>query len=66
MTSQKKLSDKDFINNYTKRRKHISRSNKYEKGKENSLKGFGYIFFLIIAFIVAYLLFSNFLFPPQL
>ena len=50
-----KMSDKNFVGG--------GRSNKYEKGKEEtSVKGIGYWIFLIITFLVSYLLFTNFLF----
>ena len=62
-----RLSDEEFMKNYDRHNKKDSRSNKYIKGKEaRSLKGFGYMIFLIIVFLIAYFLFSEFLFPPQL
>ena len=67
MENQDRISDEEFINNYTKRNKHRSRSNKYVKEKESiSAKGVLYYVFLTIVFLAAYYLFSSFFFSPQI
>jgi hypothetical protein len=60
------INDEDFINRYSEKEDHESRSDKYVKGKDTgTLKGFGYMIFLIVVFLLAYYLFSTFVFPPQ-
>jgi len=67
MEKQDRISDEDFIDNYTARNKHRSRSDKYVKEKDSiSAKGVLYYAFLAIVFFVAYYLFSSFFFSPQL
>ena len=49
MEKQKKISDEEFINNYTKRTDHRSRSNKYVKEKSSlTAKGILYYIFLVL------------------
>ena len=63
---QKRISDEDFINNYTERTKHRSRSDRYTK--ENDMKSsgnLGFYFFLGISFVIAYYLFSTYYFIPK-
>ncbi len=67
MENQNKISDEEFINNYTARNKHRSRSNKYVKEKDSiSAKGILYYVFLTIVFLTAYYLFSSFFFSPKI
>ena len=61
-----RISDEDFMRNYDRHNKQESRSDKYVKGKESSIKGFGFVIFLMISFLIAYYIFSKFLFPPQI
>lgn len=59
------LSDEDFLKNYEKHHKYEKRSNKYTKENKTSSANIGFWIFLAIAFIVAFYLFSNYLFVPQ-
>ncbi|MCF6365940.1 MAG: hypothetical protein L3J35_07015 [Bacteroidales bacterium] len=66
MGKQKRISDKEFLENYGKHHNRKSRSDLYVKEKDG-ITGKGILFwiFLAIVFLVAYYLFSNFLFSPQ-
>ena len=67
MEKQERISDEDFINNYTARNKHRNRSDKYVKEKDSiSAKGILYYVFLTIVFLAAYYLFSSFFFSPKI
>lgn len=62
----KKINDEEFMKNYVRHNKSERRSHKYEKGKNTgTLKGFGFMIFLALVFLIAYYLFSEFIFPPQ-
>ncbi len=64
---QERISDEEFIKNYSKHNKHKSRSDKYtkENDKKSSSK-MGFYFFLGISFVIAYYLFSTYYFVPQI
>ena len=62
---QERISDEDFINNYSKRTKHKNRSDRYTKKNDKPAK-LGYYFFLGISFIVAYYVFTTYLFVPKI
>ncbi len=67
MKEQDRISDEDFINNYSKRNQHKSRSDKYVKEKDSiSAKGVLYYVFLTIVFLAAYYIFSSFFFSPKI
>ncbi len=67
MENQKRISDTEFLENYGKHHNRESRSDKYVKEKDSlTAKGVLYYIFLGIVFIVAYFLFSNYFFPPQI
>jgi len=64
---QERISDEDFINSYTKRTKHRSRTDKYTKENDKtSSKNMIYYFILGISFLVAYYLFSTYIFIPKI
>lgn len=63
---QERISDEDFINSYTKRTKHRSRTNKYSKENDKkSSSNIMFYFFLGISFIIAYYMFSTYFFIPK-
>ncbi len=63
MEKQERISDEDFINRYTERKKHIVRSDKYVKNNEKKIKsGFGYWIFLGFVFVISYYVFSHYYF----
>lgn len=64
--SKNRISDEEFMKNYVRHNKNENRSEKYVKGKDSGkLKGFGFMIFLAIVFLLAYYLFSEFIFFPQ-
>ncbi len=59
------LSDEEFLKNYEKHHKNDGRSNKYFKEKDSQTIKSSYWIFLAIVFIIAFYLFSKYLFIPQ-
>jgi hypothetical protein len=64
----KKISDEDFIHSYESKRPKSSRIDKYVTDPESEPKSFNYVWWIIflVVFLVAYLLFSKYLFPPKI
>ncbi len=65
MEPEKKISDEDFINMYESENRTENRLDKYVKGKDNRSFNVAWWIFLIVLFLVAYLLFSKYMFPPK-
>jgi hypothetical protein len=65
MDPEKKISDKDFINMYESEDRRRGRLDKYIKGSNSNTINYIWWIFLVIVFLVAYLLFSKYVFPPK-
>jgi hypothetical protein len=66
MAPEKKISDEDFINMYESKDRRNSRLDKYFKEDEPKQINFSWWLILAVVFLIAYLLFSKYLFPPKL
>ena len=65
--NQERISDDEFIKNYSKHNKHNSRNDKYTKENDKkSSSNMNFYIFLGISFLVAYYLFTTYLFPPKI
>jgi|GEM_PF-2892534 hypothetical protein len=64
MFSEKKISDEDFVNNYSNRNKDIGRSDRYVKGNSKFDERVFFSIFLGILYLIAYYLFSKYIFIP--
>jgi hypothetical protein len=66
MEPEKRISDEDFINMYESKDREEGRLDKYVKDKESKPFNFAWWIFLAILFLVAYWLFSKYMFPPKI
>ena len=64
---QERISDEEFIKNYSKHHNHENRSDKYTKENDKkATSNMKFYFFLGISFLVAYYLFSTYYFVPKI
>lgn len=64
---QEDLSDEEFISNYSRHSKH--KNKEYRHSKKNDTKtssSIGFYIFLGISFLVAYYIFSTYIFVPKI
>jgi len=65
--NKERISDEEFIKNYSRHNKHDIRSDRYTKENDKkSSSNMRFYIFLGISFLVAYYLFSTYLFPPKI
>jgi hypothetical protein len=65
MEPEKKIGDEDFLKMYESEDRDENRLDKYTKGKDSKSFNLVWWIFLVILFLVAYLLFSKYMFPPK-
>jgi len=65
--NQKDISDEEFISNYSKHSRHKNRSERHtKKDDKKTSSNIGFYIFLGISFLVAYYIFSTYIFVPKI